>query len=69
MKVTGTYFVRIMGLRKLNFIAGSRKAQLTTFVFMSVLKSHCLLPKIAMVFFLPQQQHPVSLVFLELVPS
>ena len=41
----------------------------TSFVFMSRLKSHCLLTKIAMVFFWPHHPHPVSLEFLELVPS
>ena len=40
----------------------------TSFVFMSRLKSHCLLPKIAMLFFGPQPQ-PTSLGVIELVPS
>ena len=31
----------------------------TTFVFMSMLKSHCLLPKIAMLFFGPHPHHPI----------
>jgi len=41
----------------------------TTFVFMSMLKSHCLWPKIAMCFFWQPPHPPVSLEFLELVPS
>ena len=43
----------------------------TTFVFMSRLKSECFWVKMSMLFFghQHQQQHPVSLPFLELVPS
>ena len=45
---------------------------LATFVFMSRLKSRCLKLKMSMLFFGHQQQqqpHPVSLEFIELVPS